>query len=223
MTLHHVSLLPEFLRVASYNRLQRESKNRCRGSGLHWEPHESLGFSSFLLLSQHFSILGLTAACRELQVCAYWVLSLLPTGITGKLGQGKRTYKLYLQPGQTLFVLTVTLNYSCLQSPLNHSSNTRAWCSASLSSTEGKDELKAAAQSYMFCPAQGVSPFKTPLLLPMISGALLMKSVVSEQPDEHGPHRTNYKCNSSTAIKSWVRLGMMIYQTNTQKRKAESS
>lgn len=105
VTLHHFSLLPEFLRVASYNMLQRESNHKCRGSGLHWEPHESLGFSSFLPLSQHSSTLGLTAACRELQVCVYWVLSLLPRGITGKLGQGKRTYTLYLQPGQTLSVL----------------------------------------------------------------------------------------------------------------------
>lgn len=72
MTRHHFSLLLEFLRVASYNRLRRESNHSCRGSGLHWEPHESLGFRSFLPLSQHFPILDLTAACRELQVCAHW-------------------------------------------------------------------------------------------------------------------------------------------------------
>lgn len=66
-----------------------ESNHICRGSGCFFtpEPHES--FNSFLPLSQRFPILVLRTACREFQVCAYGMISLLATRVTGKLEGGE--------------------------------------------------------------------------------------------------------------------------------------
>lgn len=72
MTLHHFFLLLEFLCVAPYSTGSREQATIAAEEvivPLHWQPHETFGINSFLSLSQHFPILGLTVACREVQGC----------------------------------------------------------------------------------------------------------------------------------------------------------
>ena len=155
MTLHHFSLLLEFLHVASYSIGSREQATIAAEEvvvPLHWQPRESFEINSFLPLSQHLPILGLTVACT-VQVCG-GVPSLPATSVTGKPEQGKRTDRPYLKSDQMLlFRLTVTLNYSsvCKESPLSHSSDTRGCrsaivltgkCSDSLARAGSMDELK---------------------------------------------------------------------------------
>lgn len=67
-----ISLLLKFLCVASYSIGSRERATIAAEEvvvPLHWQPHESFGINSFLPLSQHLPILGLTVACTEVQVC----------------------------------------------------------------------------------------------------------------------------------------------------------
>lgn len=150
MTLHHFSLLLEFLCVASYSVGSRQQATISAEEvvvPLHWEPHESFGINSFLPLSPHLPILGLTVACTEVQVCECGVLSLLATTVTGKAEQGKRTDGPCSKSDQMLlFQLTVTLNYSSVreESPLSHSSDTRTWCSAIVLTGKCSDSLARA-------------------------------------------------------------------------------